>query len=310
MSWGHNQPGPGPGPGPGFNPMGQNQPVHPGTVMANPQGAAGPPGGPMVQQQAHPAAMGGQGHPGAGGPGASGPGPQMGHPVNPQNHQMAQNPNQMGQSGQMGQIGTPQDIDDPIYQLKKMVPKLKESLHSVMTISSTVLARNTQVDYTGDGERRTVQSSDVHRQELEKSFEQFYHVADLLEAQIKLAQQQCMNTLQACSTVAAQFIHFNKVDQQTRMPTNFDLSKYNDYIEIVRDQIKCAQEASHILQRSYQDLQNIDIPGRRNPNTNNQNNTRSNAPSSPAASTPTPGPASVGSPAAAQPPTPAAVSSS
>ena len=35
-------------------------------------------------------------------------------------------------------------------------------------------------------------------------------LADLLEAQIKLAQQQCMNTLQACSTVAAQFIHFNK----------------------------------------------------------------------------------------------------
>ena len=51
------------------------------------------------------------------------------------------------------------------------------------------------------------------------------------------------------------------MDPQSRMPTNFDLSKYNDYIEIVRDQIKCAQEASHILQRSYQDLQNIDIPG-------------------------------------------------
>ena len=52
------------------------------------------------------------------------------------------------------------------------------------------------------------------------------------------------------------------MDPQSRMPTNFDLSKYNDYIEIVRDQIKCAQEASHILQRSYQDLQNIDIPGK------------------------------------------------
>jgi len=309
MSWGHNQGGPGPGGpgGPGFNPMGQNQPVHPGSVgMANPQGG---PAGPMGGQQAHPM---GQGHPS--GPGGGGPGgPQMGHP--PNNHQMAPNPNQMGQTqNQMGQNmgGQQSDIDDPIYQLKKMVPKLKESLHSVMTISSTVLARNTQVDYTGDGERRTVQSTDIHRQELEKSFEQFYHVADLLEAQIKLAQQQCMNTLQACSTVAAQFIHFNKVDPQSRMPTNFDLSKYNDYIEIVRDQIKCAQEASHILQRSYQDLQNIDIPGRRNPNTNNQNNTRSAAPSSPAsASTPTPGPVgSVGSPAAAQPPTPAAVSSS
>jgi len=310
MSWGHNQGGPGPGPGgPGFNPMGQNQPVHPGSVgMGNPQG--GPQAGPMGQQ-GHPGAMG-QGHPsgpGGGGPGGPAGPPQMGHPGNPNNHQMAQNPNQMGQNPQ-GQIGA-QDIDDPIYQLKKMVPKLKESLHSVMTISSTVLARNTQVDYTGDGERRTVQSTDHHRQELEKSFEQFYHVADLLEAQIKLAQQQCMNTLQACSTVAAQFIHFNKVDPQSRMPANFDLSKYNDYIEIVRDQIKCAQEASHILQRSYQDLQNIDIPGRRNPNTNNQNNTRSAAPTSPAASTPTPGPVgSVGSPAAAQPPTPAAVSSS
>ena len=46
----------------------------------------------------------------------------------------------------------------------------------------------------------------------ERNFEKFWFqfLADLLEAQIKLAQQQCMNTLQACSTVAAQFIHFNK----------------------------------------------------------------------------------------------------
>ena len=44
----------------------------------------------------------------------------------------------------------------------------------------------------------------------EKKIEKFLILADLLEAQIKLAQQQCMNTLQACSTVAAQFIHFNK----------------------------------------------------------------------------------------------------
>ena len=131
MSWGHNQGGPGPGPGgPGFNPMGQNQPVHPGSVgMGNPQGG---PAGPMGGQQAHPM---GQGHPT--GPGGGGPaGPQMGHP--PNNHQMAPNPNQMGQAqGQMGQgnMGAQQqDIDDPIFQLKKMVPKLKESLHSVMTI--------------------------------------------------------------------------------------------------------------------------------------------------------------------------------
>ena len=131
MSWGHNQGGPAPGGpgGPGFNPMGQNQPVHPGSVgMTNPQGG---PAGPMGGQQAHPM---GQGHPS--GPGGGGPaGPQMGHP--PNNHQMAPNPNQMGQTqNQMGQNmgGQQSDIDDPIYQLKKMVPKLKESLHSVMTI--------------------------------------------------------------------------------------------------------------------------------------------------------------------------------
>ena len=131
MSWGHNQAGAGPGGpgGPGFNPMGQNQPVHPGSVMPNPQVT-----GPMGGQQGHPT-MGGQAHPNAGP--QAGPG-QMGHPQN--NHQMTQNPNQMGQQqggGQgMGQPmgGQPQDIDDPIYQLKKMVPKLKESLHSVMTI--------------------------------------------------------------------------------------------------------------------------------------------------------------------------------
>jgi len=138
-----------------------------------------------------------------------------------------------------------------------------------------------------------------------------------LEAQIKLAQQQCLNTYQAVNTVAANYIHWNK---GVGGPTNFELSKYNDYIEIVKDQINCATEASEILQRSYRDLQNIDIPGanqRRAQMNNaqmNQNNNRnqqiSQSASSPASAVGagSGGPASqgpVGSPAVAQPATPA-----
>ena len=91
-----------------------------------------------------------------------------------------------------------------------MVPKLKESLNSVMTISSKVLEFNCRVDYTGGDQTRppSVDQNIQTRRDLENAFEEFYHTADLLEAQIKLAQQQCMNTLQAVSTVGPQYVHF------------------------------------------------------------------------------------------------------
>ena len=90
-----------------------------------------------------------------------------------------------------------------------MVPKLKESLNSVMTISAKVLEFNSRVDYTGADQSRppSVDQNIQTRRDLENSFEDFYHTADMLEAQIKLAQQQCMNTLQAVSTVGPQYVH-------------------------------------------------------------------------------------------------------
>ena len=47
---------------------------------------------------------------------------------------------------------------------------------------------------------------------------------------------------------------------------NFELGRYNEYIEIVKDQISCATEASEILQSSYRNLRKIpeNVPGKRN----------------------------------------------
>ena len=44
--------------------------------------------------------------------------------------------------------------------------------------------------------------------------------------------------------------------------SNFELSRYNEYIDIVKDQISCATEASEILQSSYRNLRKIDVPGK------------------------------------------------
>merc|ERR1712176_544137 len=46
------------------------------------------------------------------------------------------------------------EIDDPVIQIKKMVPKLKDSLNSVMTISSKVLEFNCRVDHTASDQSR------------------------------------------------------------------------------------------------------------------------------------------------------------
>ena len=90
-----------------------------------------------------------------------------------------------------------------------MVPKLKDSLNSVMTISSKVLEFNCRVDHTTSDQPRppSCDQNIQTRRDLENAFEEFYHTADLLESQIKLAQQQCMNTLQAVSTVSPQYVH-------------------------------------------------------------------------------------------------------
>merc|ERR1711935_258877 len=222
------------------------------------------------------------------------PGQQV--PAQPQQMQQATAAAAAAAAAAQQQQQTVHEIDDPIIQIKKMVPKLKESLNSVMTISSKVLEFNCRVDYTGGDQTRppTVDQNIQTRRDLENAFEEFYHTADLLEAQIKLAQQQCMNTLQAVSTVGPQYVHFIRGMQGTPAGmNNFELGRYNEYIEIVKDQISCATEASEILQSSYRNLRKIDVPGqtqRRQQNTNNQNNRPGSVapsnPQSPAVSSP------------------------
>jgi len=232
---------------------------------------------------------------------------QMNQPVQQQGQQMVgqqqqQMSQQMQAAAQQNMQQQPQqqvhEIDDPIIQIKKMVPKLKESLNSVMTISAKVLEFNSRVDYTGADQSRppSVDQNIQTRRDLENSFEDFYHTADMLEAQIKLAQQQCMNTLQAVSTVGPQYVHLlpRGMPGAPAGMSNFELSRYNEYIDIVKDQISCATEASEILQSSYRNLRKIDVPGqqRRSQNTNNQNNRpgsggpQQGGPQSPAVSSP------------------------
>ena len=52
------------------------------------------------------------------------------------------------------------------------------------------------------------ENSAEFRTNLERAFEDFYHQADLLEATIRLAQQQCLNTFASVASVSSSHIHF------------------------------------------------------------------------------------------------------
>ena len=46
------------------------------------------------------------------------------------------------------------------------------------------------------------------RKDLEEAFEEFYHNTDLMESNIRLALQQCLNTLQVIQTIAPSHVNF------------------------------------------------------------------------------------------------------
>lgn len=52
------------------------------------------------------------------------------------------------------------------------------------------------------------ENSSEFRTNLEHAFEDFYHQADLLEATIRLAQQQCLNTFASVASISSNHIHF------------------------------------------------------------------------------------------------------
>ena len=39
---------------------------------------------------------------------------------------------------------------------------------------------------------------------------------------------------------------------------SMELPRYNEYLDIIKDQINCANEATAILQKTYNELQSVD----------------------------------------------------
>merc|ERR1711937_1097665 len=185
-----------------------------------------------------------------------------------QQHQMSQqNMNQMQQAQQQqqqqAQLNQQQQqqaaaqAEDPIVKIKELVPKLKAALSLIMDRASKALLNNKKIDDVQNGLK--AENSSEFRTNLEHAFEDFYHQADLLEATIRLAQQQCLNTFASVASISSNHIHF--LTPPRNGPPNLgsmELPRYNEYLDIIKDQINCANEATAILQKTYNELQSVD----------------------------------------------------
>jgi len=190
---------------------------------------------------------------------------QAGPQQQQQQQQQQQNQLQQQQAQQAMQAAqrAAAQAEDPIVKIKELVPKLKQSLNTIMTKSSVALLNNASIDNMQNVEKeqgqtslKAAHSSDV-RQSLENAFEDFYHSADLLEAMIRLAQQQCLNTFSTVATIEPRQIHFSNRNANPQS-NSVELSRYNEYIDIIKNQIQCANEATQILQKTYTELQSVD----------------------------------------------------
>ncbi|CAG5097694.1 Oidioi.mRNA.OKI2018_I69.XSR.g15190.t1.cds [Oikopleura dioica] len=197
--------------------------------------------------------------------------------------QMMQNPH-MGQ-GQQGNPGMPQhqaqvqqvhnhqgqaqatqshqnEPEDAIRSIKHLAKEdgFKNSLTKLMEVASKAFLSNATADNIQSMETEQKQrgcGTDL-RKDLEEAFEEFYHNTDLMESNIRLALQQCLNTLQVIQTIAPSHVNF-LIPQRQPPSTNaaMDFKEYNKFVEIVKEQIECAKETTKILQESHRDLHKV-----------------------------------------------------
>jgi len=224
--------------------------------------------------------------------------------IQQQQMQQQQQAQQQAQLNQQQQQQAAAQAEDPIVKIKELVPKLKGALSLIMDRASKALLNNKKIDDVQNGLK--AENSSEFRTNLEHAFEDFYHQADLLEATIRLAQQQCLNTFASVASISSNHIHF--LTPPRNGPPNLgsmELPRYNEYLDIIKDQINCANEATAILQKTYNELQSVDQnfqqhvrrganqsannnANNSNPPTQQQNSTATQPPSNPPRNTHSP----------------------
>jgi len=236
-------------------------------MMGNhPQMPGGPPQqmmGSNPQQMMQNPHMGGP----AQGPGQQGPGhgPGQQHPGQMQQAQQQQVHNPQGQppQSQAPQAHQNENVpEDAIRSIKYLAKEdgFKNSLTKLMEVASKAFLSNATADNIQSMETEQKQrgcGTDL-RKDLEEAFEEFYHNTDLMETNIRLALQQCLNTLQVIQTIAPSHVNFLIPQRQPPSTTAaMDFKEYNKFVEIVKEQIECAKETTKILQESHRDLHKV-----------------------------------------------------
>ncbi|XP_036414864.1 mediator of RNA polymerase II transcription subunit 29 [Colossoma macropomum] len=151
--------------------------------------------------------------------------------ANPAAHQAAVLQPQQQQQQQLSQ----QQDFDPVHRFKMLIPQLKESLQTVMSIASQNFAQNTSID-------NGVKSNDGTVQRFDKSLEEFYALCDQLELCLRLAHECLSQSIDSAKHSP------NLVPTATKPDTvQTESLSYSQYLSMIKSQISCAKDIHNAL---------------------------------------------------------------
>lgn len=127
----------------------------------------------------------------------------------------------------------PSESPDPMLRAKVLLPQLKESLVTLMSVASQSFEVNNHVD-------DIKKVSDVGRRKYEKCLEHFYSLCDQLELLLNLAYQQ-LNGMMQCVKYTPHLATINIKDGNAP-------SLYENYTVTIDQQIRFAKDMYGVLQ--------------------------------------------------------------
>ncbi|XP_017578597.1 mediator of RNA polymerase II transcription subunit 29 isoform X2 [Pygocentrus nattereri] len=156
--------------------------------------------------------------------------------TNPAAHQAAVlQPQQPPLGPQQQQQQQQQQDFDPVHRFKMLIPQLKESLQSVMSVASQNFAHNTSID-------NGVKSNDGTVQRFDKSLEEFYALCDQLELCLRLAHECLSQSIDSAKHSP------NLVPTATKPDTvQTESLSYSQYLSMIKSQISCAKDIHNAL---------------------------------------------------------------
>ncbi|XP_017578596.1 mediator of RNA polymerase II transcription subunit 29 isoform X1 [Pygocentrus nattereri] len=178
--------------------------------------------------------------------------------TNPAAHQAAVlQPQQPPLGPQQQQQQQQQQDFDPVHRFKMLIPQLKESLQSVMSVASQNFAHNTSIDngvnarmYIDGADltaanvtnQQCIKSNDGTVQRFDKSLEEFYALCDQLELCLRLAHECLSQSIDSAKHSP------NLVPTATKPDTvQTESLSYSQYLSMIKSQISCAKDIHNAL---------------------------------------------------------------